>query len=128
MKYCSHCGNELFEQSVVCPKCGCQVRDFNFGANTQQSANTTSGAQSQQAPKKMNAMCLAGFILSFIMPLLGLILSCIGKSQLSQNPNQDGETFAKAGIIISAVRLVLNVVGSILGTIYALVLCGIVLL
>ena len=23
MKYCSKCGNELFDEAVVCPKCGC---------------------------------------------------------------------------------------------------------
>lgn len=25
MKYCSHCGNEVVDEAVVCPKCGCQV-------------------------------------------------------------------------------------------------------
>ena len=23
MKYCSKCGNELFDEAVICPKCGC---------------------------------------------------------------------------------------------------------
>lgn len=23
MKYCSHCGSELLDDAVVCPKCGC---------------------------------------------------------------------------------------------------------
>ena len=23
MKYCSHCGNELLDEAVICPKCGC---------------------------------------------------------------------------------------------------------
>ncbi len=25
MKYCSKCGNELFDEAVVCPKCGCST-------------------------------------------------------------------------------------------------------
>ena len=25
MKYCSHCGKELFDEAVVCPSCGCSV-------------------------------------------------------------------------------------------------------
>ena len=25
MKYCSHCGKELLDESVVCPHCGCAV-------------------------------------------------------------------------------------------------------
>lgn len=24
MKFCSHCGNELVDEAVVCPKCGCR--------------------------------------------------------------------------------------------------------
>ena len=27
MKYCSKCGNELFDEAVICPKCGCPVND-----------------------------------------------------------------------------------------------------
>jgi len=25
MKYCSHCGNELLDEAIICPKCGCAV-------------------------------------------------------------------------------------------------------
>ena len=25
MKYCTKCGNELLDEAVVCPKCGCPV-------------------------------------------------------------------------------------------------------
>lgn len=27
MKYCSKCGNELFDDAVICPKCGCMADD-----------------------------------------------------------------------------------------------------
>ena len=27
MKYCSKCGNELFDEAVICPKCGCATGD-----------------------------------------------------------------------------------------------------
>ena len=27
MKYCSSCGNELAEEAILCPKCGCAVED-----------------------------------------------------------------------------------------------------
>ena len=26
MKYCTYCGNELFDEAVICMKCGCPVR------------------------------------------------------------------------------------------------------
>ncbi|MFR0796435.1 MAG: zinc-ribbon domain-containing protein [Oscillospiraceae bacterium] len=25
MKYCAHCGAQLVDEAVVCPKCGCAV-------------------------------------------------------------------------------------------------------
>ena len=25
MKYCTHCGNQLLDEAIVCPKCGCAV-------------------------------------------------------------------------------------------------------
>lgn len=27
MKYCSKCGNELLDEAVMCPKCGCMVEN-----------------------------------------------------------------------------------------------------
>lgn len=126
MKYCAHCGSELFEEAVVCPKCGCQVRDFNFNATNQEAKNENTTSKSAQ--KKTNTMALVGFILSFIIPLLGLIFSCIGKNQLAQNPEEEGETLAKAGIIISAIALGLSVLSSIVGVIAMLVIMGIVII
>lgn len=29
MKYCEHCGNQLVDEAVVCPKCGCAVGGKN---------------------------------------------------------------------------------------------------
>lgn len=25
MKYCAKCGNQLFDEAIMCPKCGCDV-------------------------------------------------------------------------------------------------------
>lgn len=27
MKYCAHCGNELLDEAVICPKCGCRAEN-----------------------------------------------------------------------------------------------------
>lgn len=34
MKYCSKCGNELFDEAVICPKCGCPVESGTANQNT----------------------------------------------------------------------------------------------
>lgn len=37
MKYCSKCGNELFDEAVICPKCGCAVASENDNQITKKS-------------------------------------------------------------------------------------------
>lgn len=29
MKYCAHCGSELLDEAVICPKCGCRVENVS---------------------------------------------------------------------------------------------------
>ena len=33
MKYCTKCGNELVDEAVICPKCGCAVEQIDPSAN-----------------------------------------------------------------------------------------------
>ena len=41
MKYCSKCGNELLDDAVICPKCGCAVE----GMGNPEAVNNRSGLQ-----------------------------------------------------------------------------------
>lgn len=89
MKYCSNCGKELNDDAVVCVHCGCSV----------------DGAP---VTKTTNGLCIAGFICSFFIAIVGLILSIIGRNQVSKDPTQTGQGFATAGIVISIVSMVLT--------------------
>ena len=56
---------------------------------------------------KMNTLALVGFILSFFISFVGLILCIIGLSQInSANGTQTGKGLAIAGIIIGAIGTV----------------------
>lgn len=59
-KYCSTCGKEVHENAIVCPYCGCAV------AKTVNSIEDTPS--------------LGLNILSFIVPIAGLILFCVNIS------------------------------------------------
>lgn len=54
MKYCQQCGSQLVDQTVVCPNCGCTVQE----------------PINQQEDKPSTGLN----ILSFLFPLIGLIL------------------------------------------------------
>ena len=34
MKYCSHCGQEIMDEAVICPHCGCAVEKEKVKAET----------------------------------------------------------------------------------------------
>jgi hypothetical protein len=61
----------------------------------------------QQNVQKTNTLAIIGLILAFIVPLLGLILSIVGLSQINKH-HQEGKGLAIAGIVISSILTVLS--------------------
>ena len=61
-----------------------------------------------------NGMAIAGFVLSFFIPLLGLIFSAIGVSRAKKLPQRTGYGLAVAGLIISILAIVIGVVVAII--------------
>lgn len=109
MKYCTHCGGELLDEAVMCPKCGCAV------------GRSVNAAEVRHSDSR-NVLCIIGFALSFFSSIVGLILSIIGRKQVTQS-GEKGKDLATAGIVISSVRLALIVVYFIL--IFTLIIIGI---
>ncbi len=60
MKYCSHCGNQLLDEAVMCPKCGNMV------------------SQNQTAPsKKTNGKQQALAALSIILGIAVIVITIV---------------------------------------------------
>jgi hypothetical protein len=55
-----------------------------------------------------NGLAIAGFVLSFLMPLVGLIISIVALSSMKKSGNLEGHGLAKAGLIISISWFVLG--------------------
>lgn len=94
-KFCTNCGNELDDRAIMCPKCGVALT---------QATNASDGSS--------NGMAIAGFILSFFIPLLGLIFSIIGLKRSKETNN--GKGLSIAGIIISCVLMVITLIFGII--------------
>ena len=79
--YCNNCGEQIDDKAVVCPKCGVPVKNKNL----------TNDASS------------AGFaVLSFFIPLIGLILYLIWKDEYPLKAKSCGKG-ALISVIVSVV-------------------------
>lgn len=107
MKYCSHCGREVLDDAVICPGCGCSVRYDGAGAGN--GFSKPNGVPQQQPippyADNYSGLSVAGLILSFISPLIGLILSIVAHNEAKRTGSLKTASMSKAGIIVSSVFL-----------------------
>ena len=109
--FCKKCGSEINDDAVICVKCGCSTKEEPPVPTAEQLAQK----------KKINVLCLVGFVLSLVSLLIalygtvaiaGMVLSIIGLVQA----NRTGERLKGlgiAGIVVSA--------GSLIYTVYSLI-------
>ena len=90
--FCPKCGKDIRDDSVVCPYCGTQV-----------------GMPVQQQPTRSNTVAIVGFVFAFLIPLVGLICSIIGKNKVEECGG-NGRGLATAGIVISVIAIVLYLI------------------
>ena len=106
MKFCTHCGAELFDEAVLCPKCGC--------ATSQLSVNRANGAP------KWSICAVIGFVLSIasllifidwlgILGFTGLIVSVFGCVNCHKNGLR-GKKLAVTGVVVGAITALISLV------------------
>ena len=123
-KFCTQCGSALEEGSAVCPNCGNKIRSVEETSvnYSEPVVNQNVNYDNNGAVKKSNTFALVGFILSLVnilccgsFSIFGLVFSIIGLVE-SKKQNGNGKGMAIAGIIISAIFIVLSILFVILGT------------
>ena len=84
-----------------------QAAPANNGGSTEWVGGPINVVQPEPVNTDANGMAIAGFVLSFLIPLLGLIFSIVGLSRANQLPDRKGYGLALAGVIISGVLMLL---------------------
>lgn len=100
MKYCVHCGYELMDDAKECPNCGRSVSN---------PVKTTT----VYYVNEINGYAIAGFILSFFIPLLGLIFGGLGLSR-SKEIGGEGRGFAIGALVNSGIYFLGGIIGLII--------------
>ena len=125
-KFCPNCGQPNIPQpSIYDTNVNGNISDFGGQQNSYYNGQANGTRQQPMHPmppsQQLNSLALVGFILSLVMAFLGLflcgvgiveipslVISIVGLVQVKKsNPPQSGKGFAIAGIIISAVVIVL---------------------
>ncbi len=94
--YCKNCGNNIDDNTVICPKCG-----------------VATGKSTIADQNKTNTLAIVGFVLSFLVAIAGLICSVIARKQIRES-GEKGMGLATAGMIISIISLVLEFISIII--------------
>lgn len=96
--FCKNCGKEINDNAVICPYCG---------VATGKNMPAASGSE-RSTGSSTNGFAIAGFVLSFFIPLLGLIFSIVGLRKADECGS--GRGLAIAGIVISILDMVLAII------------------
>ena len=100
-KFCGNCGNKMDSDATFCTNCG--------------TSNSGVTKSSEGSENYTNGFAIAGFVCSFLIAIVGLILSIVGLSKANEN-NGQGKGLAIAGIIIAAVNMFLGFIIAISGS------------
>ncbi len=106
--YCSKCGAQIDDSATFCQYCGTPttgtpVNQQYYAPPVQQGTNGTSSNQT-------NGFAIAGFVLAFFMPLIGLVLSIVGLVKSKKDFGGSGKGLAIAGIVISGVAILIYII------------------
>lgn len=113
MKYCQHCGNEVFDNAIICPKCGCSV-----------AYNNNSYGHTPVQTDYYTVLSIVGFVLSFFQCVIGLVISIIAYNDAKKSGNSKSMTLSKAGIAVSAVLMGLAVLVIVLYIVFIVIAIG----
>ena len=121
-KFCISCGSELPENAVACPNCGAMKNANQAQAQPQPQQQVV--VNNVPAQSQTNGLAIAGFVVSLVSTILccgslnvvSLILSIIGAVK-AKDYGGSGKGMAIAGIIISAIGLVLLIALTALGVV-----------
>ncbi len=108
--YCSVCGKEVMEEAVICPNCGCMIK------NNKVEHNVNLNIGRQYNPHKTNTYAIWSLVLAYasfvfgwiITAIVAIILGQTAKTQIEER-NEQGKNLADAGIVLGWINIGLSI-------------------
>ncbi len=88
--YCKKCGNEIRDDAMICPKCGCATGNRN-------------------APAAEDSSGFGWAVLGFFIPIVGLILYLVWKNEYPMRARSAGKG-ALVSVILGVIVYVIAIV------------------
>ncbi|MDE6470832.1 MAG: zinc ribbon domain-containing protein [Eubacterium sp.] len=111
--FCSKCGNEINDEALICPNCGCKTENFilpdnnpNYSTVPPTQLNQFDYAYSKSSLSNAKVLGIVGIIGGILIPLIGWICGAIGFSkanQLLRRYPTDSEVISCKNINIGAI-------------------------
>lgn len=124
MKYCTHCANELLDEAVVCPKCGCPVAGTFKMPNEQLLSQYISRVKTNGIIWTVigSVQILLGILFNWWILIVGVLNIITGirditnSGQISNNPK--GIVQAHESVVGPVITLIYNLlIGGLIGVI-----------
>ena len=114
MNYCTNCGEKVEEYYNVCPRCGTSLKNNKFVSEDNQYRRSNSYSstseinddkrKSSEGESSSDTFAIVGFILTFFIPIVGLIFSISGMKSTKN------KGFAIAGVILNSIIVLFTVI------------------
>jgi len=75
MKYCTHCGKQLFDEAVICPGCGCMTESQ---ATTPEPAHVNSNVNTTALLTKLSERLRTSGIIWIVIAVVQIIIGLFG--------------------------------------------------
>ena len=107
MKHCPKCGAQLADDDDYCYFCGNKLEEEIVERTEASFSHIENSSEQYRNNYDNNTPAVVGFVMSFIFPIVGLVLSIIGLKN-SKRLNGKNRSLAIAGIIISILNYVIT--------------------
>ena len=114
MNYCTNCGEKVEEYYNVCPRCGTSLKNNKFVSEDNQYRRSNSYSstseinddkrKSSEGESSSDTFAIVGFVLTFFVPIVGLILSILGMKSTKN------KGFAIAGVILNSIIVLFTII------------------